>query len=196
LSELSPQASQYIAYAVNGAQRMETLLKDLREYWSVDEQKVERLVAIDCNAVFDAVISNMNGEIATARAMVTRKTLPTVLAEPYPLTLLFQNTIGNAIKYRRADAAPEVRVSAHRNGAGWIFSVADNGIGIEAEHLEAIFAPFKRLHGSNVPGTGLGLAMCQRIVQRYNGKIWVESVYGQGSTFRFSLSGPDGGGQQ
>lgn len=125
-------------------------------------------------------------------AVITHDSLPAVTAEEFPLTLLLQNLIGNAIKYRREDQPPRIRVSAVRGAGAWNFSVTDNGIGIEAEHLETIFAPFKRLHGREYPGTGLGLAMCSKIVERYRGRIWVESTPGQGAAFHFTLPAKGG----
>ena len=109
------------------------------------------------------------------------------MAEETPLVLLFQNLIGNALKYRRTGEPPEVHVTAEQGANVWSFSVRDNGIGIEAKHTEQIFAPFKRLHGAEYAGSGIGLAICQRVVERYGGRIWVESEYGQGSTFRFTI---------
>ncbi|MGH9630355.1 MAG: sensor histidine kinase [Bryobacteraceae bacterium] len=109
------------------------------------------------------------------------------MAEETPLVLLFQNLVGNALKYHHAGAPPQVHISAERSGQNWIFSVRDNGIGIKAQHVEQIFAPFKRLHGAEYAGSGIGLAICQRVVERYACRIWVESEYGLGSTFRFTL---------
>ena len=107
--------------------------------------------------------------------------------------LLFQNLIGNAIKYRRPETAARIHISAQEDGNQWRITVQDNSMGIEAEYLETIFAPFKRLHGREVPGTGMGLAICQRIVERYGGRIWAESTYGQGSAFHFTLPAGSGG---
>ena len=103
------------------------------------------------------------------------------------MTLLFENLIGNAIKYRQTEAAPRIHISTRADARVVEFCVADNGIGIEPEHLETIFAPFKRLHGHEYSGTGLGLAMCQKIVERYGGRIWAESTYGDGSAFHFTI---------
>lgn len=184
---LDPQADQFIAHAVDGAQRMEILLRDLREYWSVNEQKIEKLIPVDCNRLLEKTLSLLDLSIQESGAVVTHDFLPIVVAEELPLTLLFQNLIANAIKYRRPEAPPRIHLSAERREAAWQISVTDNGIGIEPEHLEIIFAPFKRLSGREYPGAGLGLAICQRIVERYRGTIWVESTYGKGSTFHATL---------
>ncbi len=187
--KLDRQADQFIAYAVEGAQRMETLLRDLREYWWVNDQKIEQNGPVDCNRVLEKVLANLEAGIQESGAVVTHDPLPTVIAEELPLVLLFQNLIGNAIKYHRSNEPAHVHILARRKANLWTFSVHDSGIGIEAEYLEVIFAPFKRLHGKEYPGTGLGLAICQKIVERYGGWIWVESAYGEGSTFYFTFSG-------
>jgi PAS domain S-box-containing protein len=191
---LDGNADLFIGNAVAGAQRMEVLLRDLREYWSVNEQKAENLVPVDCNRVLEKALTYLEMPVRESGAVVTHDSLPTVTAEELPLTLLLQNLIGNAIKYRRKDQPPRIRVSAVRGAGAWNFSVTDNGIGIGAEHLETIFAPFKRLHGREYPGTGLGLAMCGKIVERYRGRIWVESILGQGAAFHFTL--PTKGGDE
>jgi signal transduction histidine kinase len=115
------------------------------------------------------------------------------MAEEVPMRLLFQNLIGNAIKYRRPGEPAHIHIRARRNAGLWRFSVADNGIGIEAQYLQTVFAPFKRLHGlDEYPGSGIGLAICKKIVERSGGQIWAESTYGQGSTFHFTLPAKDG----
>lgn len=185
--KLDARAAQYIEYAVRGSRRMEALLDDLRDYWTVGEQKTEEAVPLNCDRVLDRTLADLQTAIEESGAVVSRDPLPVVLAEPYGLQLLYQNLISNAIKYRRRDTKPHIHVSAEQSNGEWKFAVADNGIGIEAPHLQEIFAPFKRLHGGEYPGTGLGLAMCRKIVERYHGRIWVESTYGQGSTFKFTL---------
>jgi two-component system, chemotaxis family, sensor kinase Cph1 len=190
---LDNQADQFIANAVAGAERMEALLRDLREYWSVNEQKAENLVTVDCNRLVERALANLEIPVRESGAVITHDSLPTVTAEELPLTLLFQNLIGNAIKYRRKDHAPRIRVSARHSAGAWTFSVTDNGIGIDAQFLETIFAPFKRLHGREYPGTGLGLAMSAKIVERYRGRIWAESTIGEGATFHFTLPVKAGG---
>jgi PAS domain S-box-containing protein len=185
--KLDAQADQFIDYAVKGAQRMEAMLGDLREYWSVSEQHEARPVSIDCNEVLDGALRSLEMRVREGDAVVTHDPLPTVMAEEVPLALLFQNLIGNALKYHRPDEQPRIHISARRAGKAWTFAISDNGIGIKAEYLEQIFTPFKRLHGTEYVGNGIGLAICQKVVTRYGGRIWAESTYGQGSTFRFTI---------
>ena len=183
--KLGPQADQFIAYAVSGAQRMETLLGNLREYWSVNEQ-LRGSRKVECNAALDRAMQNLDRSIQESGAFISRE-LPHVMVDEVSLTLLFQNLIGNAIKYRRQGVSPRIHVTAIRQDGVWRFSVADNGIGIDNKHLDAIFAPFKRLHGhGEYPGSGLGLAIAKKIVDRAGGRIWAESS-GVGSTFHFTI---------
>jgi PAS domain S-box-containing protein len=190
--KLDQQADQFIAYAVEGAQRMEMLLKGLRDYWAVNEEKVEQTVLVDCNLVLEKALAYFELPIQETGAVVTHDLLPTVIAEELPLVLVFKNLIGNALKYNQSAETVRIHVSARKSAKVSIVSVRDNGIGIEPEHLGKIFAPFKRLHGSEYPGSGLGLAICQRVVERYGGRIWVESIYGQGSTFHFTIPAEGG----
>lgn len=194
--KLDQQADQFIAYAVQGAVRMETLLRDLREYWSVNEQRLIELVPVDCEQVLSRALDNLTIAIRESGGLITHDPLPTIMAEETPLVLLFQNLIGNALKYRLPHETPRVHWSAERSANDWRFCVRDNGIGIDTEHAEKIFAPFKRLHGAEYAGSGIGLAICQRVVERYGGRIWVEPAHGQGSNFCFTLpaSGADRGG--
>jgi two-component system CheB/CheR fusion protein len=185
--KLGPAANQFIAYAVQGAQRMEMLLRDLREFWSVNEVALNQTVRVDCEQVLRKVLDLLAAPIHEAGATVTHDPMPCVFAEETPLVLVFQNLVSNAIKYRRKDVPLSIHVSADADVNVCTVSVRDNGLGIEAEHLDAVFAPFKRLHSAEIPGSGLGLAICRRVVERYGGRIWVESEYGLGSTFRFTL---------
>jgi light-regulated signal transduction histidine kinase (bacteriophytochrome) len=118
---------------------------------------------------------------------VTSDPLPALLAEEVMLTQLFQNLIANSIKYR-AEETPRIQVSAERNAGGWLFSVRDNGVGIDPQDAQLVFGMFRRLHGPDVPGTGIGLALCKKIVERHGGRIWVESEKGQGAAFRFLIA--------
>lgn len=184
---LDDEARRYIRVAVNGASRMEALLNDLREYWSVNEKKVEHLIAVDTTEVLQTALRQLNRVVEEAGAVITNDPLPVIQAEPHPLLALFLNLISNGLKYRRQGAVPKIHVSAQRADRGWEFAIADNGIGIPADSLDSAFLPFRRLHGAEFPGTGLGLAMCRKVVERYGGKIWAESNTGTGSIFRFAL---------
>jgi light-regulated signal transduction histidine kinase (bacteriophytochrome) len=132
------------------------------------------------------VLLNLQASIEQNSATISWESLPTVQAHEVRLVQLLQNIVGNAIKYRSNDS-PKIRIAAERRDTDWLFVVEDNGIGIEPEYAPQIFGIFKRLHGQNYPGTGIGLAICQRIVERYNGRIWVESKPGEGSRFFFTL---------
>jgi light-regulated signal transduction histidine kinase (bacteriophytochrome) len=190
---LDAEAKAYMAHAVTGAGRMELLLNDLRDYWSVDQESetaVHRIASSQHS--FERAVEFLEAEIAESGATVTRDPLPDIRADHYALTLLFKNLISNAIKYRKPETEPRVHVSAIRADGLCTFTVSDNGIGISAGSLEAVFAPFKRLHGKEYPGTGLGLAMSRKIVEKHNGRIWVDSTPGEGSQFRFALGNSNG----
>lgn len=186
------ETGKYVEYAVQGASRMESLLTSLRDYWSVSEKTLEQRDAIDCNHALDQALESLKLTLKESGATVTHDHLPTIAAEQEPLARLFQNLISNAVNYGHPERPPKVHVSAQRQDAAWIFSVTDNGIGIEPQHFESIFVPFKRLHRNGQSGTGLGLAMCRRIVERYHGQIWVTSTDGEGSTFQFTMPDSDG----
>jgi light-regulated signal transduction histidine kinase (bacteriophytochrome) len=185
---LNEKANKCIEYVVLGASRMESLLDDLKKYWSVSKQTVHKLESIDSNAALNRALAYLEPLITESGAEITHENLPKILGEQYPLTLLFQNLIANALKYREPQRVPEVHISARREDSAWVFWVADNGIGIDPQYFETIFVPFKRLQKAKYPGTGLGLAMCRRIVERYQGEIAVESSNAKGTTFRFKFS--------
>jgi PAS domain S-box-containing protein len=184
---LDGDANKFINYLLSGATQMETLLRDLLAFTQV--AKLDKPVdAIDGRQAFDAAVSNLCSAISETGATVTCDVLPSVRVDATHLQQLFQNLLGNAIKYRSPERAPAVHVSAERQGGSWVFAVTDNGIGIDPEYKEFIFGLFKRLHTNDeYAGTGIGLALCQRIVDRYHGRIWVESEPGRGSTFCFAL---------
>jgi PAS domain S-box-containing protein len=184
---LTGEAQEYLLHLRNGASRMEMLVRDLLSYTQVAQYDKPSGLASSADAC-SAAIANLSAVIDETEANVTAEPLPAVPVHPAHLQQLFQNLIGNAIKYRSPHRSPIVHVSADRRDGQWLFSVTDNGIGIEHEFKENIFGLFKRLHTSDeYSGTGLGLAICQRIVDRYDGRIWVESEPGRGSTFRFTL---------
>jgi PAS domain S-box-containing protein len=186
--KLDSDADDFISFAVDGAKRMQSLIQDLLAFSRVGSKGAE-LVKTSSEDALNRAITNLRVAIADSGALVTHDPLPSVLADEMQLTQLFQNLLGNAIKYRRAET-PGVHIAARQNGAKqWIFSVQDNGLGIEPQYFERIFGMFQRLHGrEEFSGTGMGLAICKKIVERHGGDISVESTIGQGSTFRFPLS--------
>jgi light-regulated signal transduction histidine kinase (bacteriophytochrome) len=184
---LDEKADKYIAYAVEGAERMEALLRAMREYWEASERGEDHRTAVDGNEVLHTALLNLQETIAKTGATVTHTPLPSVWAQEGVLVQVFQNLVGNAIKYR-SEEPPRVHVSAAENSAGeWEFSVRDNGIGIAPEFTETIFTMFSRLNGNKYRGSGIGLALCRKVVERLGGRIWVESELGRGSDFRFTI---------
>ena len=185
--KLGQEADRFISYSVEGALRIEALLKALLAYWEVAERDPGSLAPADCGAVLSKALLNLQAAIAESGAIVTSGPLPTLVAEEVMLIQLFQNLISNAIKYR-SEETPRIHVSAERGADGWLFSVRDNGIGIDPQYADRVFGMFKRLHGSEIPGTGIGLAICKKVVERQGGRIWVESAAGRGATFKFTIS--------
>jgi two-component system, chemotaxis family, sensor kinase Cph1 len=185
--QLDDAADEFIGYAVDGANRMQTLINDLLAYSRVGTRG-KPLAPIDMATLFEAARANMRVAIEESGAKVSYEALPTVMGDTTQLMQLLQNLIGNAIKFRDENRTPEIRVGAERRDGEWLFSVSDNGIGIEEQYLERIFVIFQRLHNrTEYPGTGIGLAVCKKIVERHGGKIWVESKPYEGSTFYFTL---------
>jgi len=184
--QLDERADRYIHYAVDGATRMQQLIVDLLAYSRVNSKALD-LRLTDCELAVAGSLQNLKTAIEESGASVTCDPLPTFMADTTQLVQLFQNLLGNAIKFRR-ELPPHVHISAVDKGAEWLFSIRDNGIGIDQKHADSIFQVFQRLHGKGeYPGTGIGLALCKTVVERHGGKIWVESEVGVGSDFRFTL---------
>jgi len=188
--QLDVEAQEYLHYVLSGARRMEDLIRDLLTFTQVSSVGEGPAPPIDAGEALQSALSNLAAAIEDAGASITYSSLPSVRIPRVHLTQLFQNLIGNAVKYK--STAPHIRIDVERCQDQWRFSVQDNGIGIAEHHREQIFGLFKRLHPqSEYSGTGLGLAICQRIIQRAGGRIWVESEPGQGSTFFFTLPAAD-----
>ena len=184
--QLDDKAKKFINYAVDGAVRMQRLINDLLVYSRVSSQG-KTFAKIDSYTSLDEALQNLAAAIEENRAIVMNDNLPAVRADATQLSQLFQNLVGNAIKFRGANV-PRIQISACDLGREWRFEVQDNGIGIEAQYAEKVFAIFQRLHTrAEYPGTGIGLAICKRIVERHGGKIWFESEPGLGSTFFFTM---------
>ena len=188
--KLGPKADALIEHIIGGAGRMNAMVQGLLTYSGVVNS--ERIVfsPVRLDEVLDAALKNLDAAIVDSGALITRDPLPVVMGEREQLVSLFQNLIGNAIKYR-SEVPPEIRIAAKQNGRDWIFSVRDNGIGIAPHHQQQIFAIFKRLHGTKIAGTGIGLALSRRIVELHGGDIWVDSEIGNGSTFNFIIPHSD-----
>lgn len=189
--KLDAQADEYISFAVNGVARMQDLISDLLIYSRAGTSDM-RLSVVDSNRALDSALEALKDSIQGNDALVTRGPLPEVMADESQLAQLLQNLVGNAVKFRREGVRPEAHVSAERRGRQWLFSVKDNGIGIDARYFEKIFTIFQRLNAQDeYPGTGIGLAICRRIAQRHGGEMCVESEPGSGSTFHFTLDAPE-----
>jgi PAS domain S-box-containing protein len=185
--KLDERADEYLGYLYRGARQMEQLVTDLLAYTktgSITDAGCD--VSTDVNTVLNRVLATLDPQIRANGCSVVFGELPRVRAHDFHVQQLFQNLIGNAIKYRSQNK-PDVRIQAERKGPHWLFSVADNGIGIDPQYSNQIFGIFKRLHGHRYPGTGIGLALCRKIVEGYGGAIWVDSELGKGATFRFTL---------
>lgn len=184
--QLDARADELIEGAVAGARRMQGFIRDLLAYSRIGFDRVQ-LVPTAMDTVRDLALSNLAAAVEESGATVDSDRLPVVVGDPNQLVQLLQNLIGNSIKFRR-DEPPHVQIRADRDGPRWRFAVADNGIGIPDAARERVFQIFQRLHPMDAyPGTGIGLAIASRIVERHRGRIWVESAMGQGATFFFSL---------
>jgi light-regulated signal transduction histidine kinase (bacteriophytochrome) len=184
--KLDADADQFIAFAVDGVTRMQRLINDLLQYSRVGTRGREPQPT-ESEQVLIRTLANLKLAIEDSRAEVTHAPLPTVMADDRQLEQLFQNLVGNAIKYH-GDEPPRVHIAAERSNGSWMFSIRDNGIGIEPQYYERIFQIFQRLHTrKEYEGTGIGLAVCKKIVERHGGRIWVESEPDKGSSFMFTL---------
>jgi signal transduction histidine kinase len=184
--KLDADADKYIHYAVDGALRMQKLVQDLLAFSRVGRHGLA-LENTDCNVALQEALGNLEAAIKESGAIVERTQLPVLVADSSQLVQVFQNLVGNAIKFRGSEP-PLIRVSGELSGKESVFSVADNGIGIAAEHRENVFVIFRRLHThSEYPGSGIGLSICKKIIEQHGGRIWVDSEPGRGSIFKFTL---------
>lgn len=184
--KLGEDADEFIGYMVGGVSRMHTLLNDMLAFSRVTQTQNKPLEMANLDAVLATSLMNLELTIREAGAEVTHDPLPSVRCDETQIAQVFQNLVGNAIKYRSAEA-PRIHIQAGEVDGEWVISVSDNGMGIDPQYHDRIFGIFKRLHGRELPGTGMGLAICKRILERHNGRIWVESESGKGATFRFTL---------
>jgi light-regulated signal transduction histidine kinase (bacteriophytochrome) len=184
--KLDVEADRFINYTVEGASRVQALLTDLLAYLQIDQSDTERSET-NCEDLFATALRSLQDTLSASAAVVTHDPLPTVRANATQLTLVFRNLLENALRFRLAQPV-RVHVWAERRDDAWLFAVRDNGIGIEPQYAKQIFLMFERLHTqAEYPGTGMGLTICHKIIERHGGRIWVESQVGQGATFYFTL---------
>lgn len=185
--KLSQEADEFIGFAVDGARRMQLLINDLLEYSRVSTQgKAPTRVSLE--TVLEKAVTNLKMTIQENNAVLTHDPLPEIMGDDIQLVRLFQNLIGNAIKFRKQQTEPRIHIGIEKKQGQPLITVTDNGIGIDPQHVDRVFAIFQRLHGrEEYPGTGIGLAVCKKIVERHGGKIWVDSELGKGSTFSLTL---------
>lgn len=186
-NQLGSEGEEFIGYIIDAAARMQQLLRDLRSFTQASKLTQDQVQNVNADEVLDRSLANLKSALDESGAVLTRGSLPAVAMHEFQLEQLFQNIIGNAIRYR-SQASPLIHIDAQRSDGKCTFSIRDNGIGIDPQYKEQIFGMFKRLHTTaDYPGTGMGLAICQRIVERVGGRIWVESQPGRGSTFYFTV---------
>ncbi len=181
----SEKCLSYLGSVISAVRRMDQLIDALLQYSKAGESDGDAFHVVQIDQVVNATIESLNGSIAANQAVITRDTLPAIAGDEIHLEQVFQNLISNALKYRR-DAPPHIHIAAHKNGGEWLFTVSDNGQGIPAEYRTQIFGLFKRVHRQDHSGSGIGLATCKKIVERYGGHIWVDSEVGKGSAFFFT----------
>jgi len=184
--QLDETAQRYINFMMSGVLRMESLIQDLLTYSRLDED-TKMLETVDLSVIVKTVLGDLQIAIDEQQAIITTTELPTVTANPIAMQQLFLNLIGNAIKFR-SQAPPHIHLAVQQQAQQWLISIQDNGIGMVPEYKERIFVLFQRLHNSaDYTGTGIGLALCRKIIENYGGQIWVDSEVGQGSTFYFTI---------
>ena len=184
--QLDEKAQEFITHAVDGTKRMQTLINDLLAYSRISTD-AQVFASTNCEMALQEALANLMVAISESGAVVTQDALPMVSGDATQLTQLFQNLVGNALKFR-GERPPEIHIRAVRNNGDWRFSVADNGIGMEPQYFERVFLVFQRLHTrKEYQGTGIGLAICKKVVERHGGRIWAESEPGQGATFCFTI---------
>jgi len=185
---LDDDSNEFVQFAMEGSQRMHAMVNDLLAYARVSTDP-RPFGLVDCGEALDQAVANLSLAIQESGATVERSSMPTLRGDQAQIVQVFQNLIGNAIKFRRPDVTPRISVHAERGNHEWIFSVEDNGIGLDPVFAERIFQVFQRLHARDrYPGTGIGLSLCKKIVERHRGRVWVESAPDEGSAFHFTLA--------
>ena len=181
------EADRFFGFIVDASQRMSTLIQDLLEYARAATEE-ERPTSVSLDEDLEAALTHLTQAVEESGASITHDPMPTIEVDRGQMVRLFQNLIGNALKYRKPGEAPKIHISAQQTNQEWLITIQDNGIGFDPQYAATVFAPFKRLHPvGDYPGTGVGLAICRRIVEAHGGRIWAESKAGEGATFKFTL---------
>jgi len=189
--QLDDEANGILGHIIDGSQRMKHLISDLLS-WSEAQESSLRLRRNELKVILSAALRNLGATIEQSRAVVTHDELPVLTTDAARLAQVFQNLIGNAIKYANPGLTPVIHISSSRQGEReWLFAVQDNGLGFDPEYADSIFTMFKRLHGREIAGTGIGLAICKKIIESHGGRIWATSTPGVGSCFSFTIPDPD-----
>ena len=187
---LNEEAATYVSYVVEGSRRMNVMITELLSFCHVQGLEMAPPRPVELEDVLRGVLANVSAALEESGATVRHDPLPVVLGDPAQLAEAFQNLLANALKYRKPDRALRIQITCRRIKKEWIISVADNGIGFNPEHSAEIFGMFNRLHGPEIPGSGIGLAVVKKIVERHGGRIWAESTPGSGARFSFTLRVP------
>jgi light-regulated signal transduction histidine kinase (bacteriophytochrome) len=187
---LDERAVEFLRFIRDGSDRMQALVDDLLAFTQAGDTNDEAPRRVDLNLMLETVVSNLKVAIDESGAQVRWHNLPIIMADERAVSQIFQNLVSNAVKYRRPTEPPKIVISAESRSGEWLFRVADNGIGIDPRYHQQVFGIFKRLHQNEYPGTGIGLAICQRVVERHGGTIWLESMEGAGATFLFTWPKP------
>jgi light-regulated signal transduction histidine kinase (bacteriophytochrome) len=182
-----PQAKEYAGLVEEGVNRMQLLIRDLLTYSRTVQREELPVGPADLSMALSEARSVLHNRIEESGADIQAEKLPVVCGNMQQIAHVFQNLLSNALKYRKPDVSPQIRISAKRDGKQWIIAVQDNGIGFDQQYAERIFGLFKRLHNTEYPGTGVGLAICQRIIERYGGRMWAEGKPQVGAIFYFAL---------
>lgn len=190
-AELSSAAMELVRQISQNLERMGELVEAVLIHSLLGASAISSTELADTEEIFAHSIDNLRKDIEVSGAHITHQPLPRLYIDPQALAQLFQNLLSNSIKYKRPETRPEIRITAEPQDSMWLLGVHDNGMGIEAQWLERIFQPFQRCHGGDIPGSGIGLSTCKKIVTRAGGKIWAESEPGVGSSFFFTLPGEE-----
>jgi light-regulated signal transduction histidine kinase (bacteriophytochrome) len=187
VNAMNEEAASYLSYVAEGSRRMNSMITELLAFCHIEDSEMAPPEPVSLENVLTGVVANVGTALEESGGTITHDPLPTVLGDPAQLAEVFQNLIANSLKYRKSEDPLRIHISCARSQSEWLFTVADNGRGFEQEHAEEIFGMFKRLHGREIAGSGIGLALVKKILERHSGRIWAEGKIGEGACFTFAL---------